>query len=99
MFQVDRGKTFAKSFKEMVQAAWNGEGYLEEENLKAFHRDNNRHRIQNKDGVVFSDEYHAKSDGDPQYYMDLIFKAAKRVGVDLDIYGGGLKDGVENARK
>ena len=99
MFQVDRGKTFAKSFKEMVQAAWNGEGYLEEENLKAFHRDNNRHRIQNKDGVVFSDEYHAKSDGDPQYYMDLIFKAAKRVGVDLDIYGGGLKDGVENAQK
>ena len=99
MFQVDRGKTFAKSFKEMVQAAWNGEGYLEEENLKAFHRDNNRHRIQNKNGVVFSDEYHAKSDGDPQYYMDLIFKAAKRVGVDLDIYGGGLKDGVENAQK
>ena len=99
MFQVDRGKTFAKSFKEMVQAAWNGEGYLEEENLKTFHRDNNRHRIQNKDGVVFSDEYHAKSDGDPQYYMDLIFKAAKRVGVDLDIYGGGLKDGVENTQK
>ena len=99
MFQVDRGKTFAKSFKEMVQAAWNGEGYLEEENLKTFHRDNNRHRIQNKDGVVFSDEYHAKSDGDPQYYMDLIFKAAKRVGVDLDIYGAGLKDGVENTQK
>ena len=99
MFQVDRGKTFAKSFKEMVQAAWNGEDYLEEENLKAFHRDNNKHRIQNKNGVVFSDEYHAKSDGDPQYYMDLIFKAAKRVGVDLDIYGGGVKDGVENTQK
>ena len=74
-------------------------GYLEEENLKAFHRDNNRHRIQNKNGVVFSDEYHAKSDGDPQYYMDLIFTAAKRVGIDLDIYGGGLKDGVENIQK
>ena len=38
-------------------------------------------------------------DGNPQYYMDLIFKAAKRVGVDLNIYGAGLKDGVENTQK
>ena len=28
MFQVDRGKTFAKSFKEFVGNAWRGDGYL-----------------------------------------------------------------------
>lgn len=93
MFQVDRGKTFAKSFKEMVEAAWNGHGYLEKENLKSFHRDNNLHHIKNKDGIVFSDEYHAKSDGNPQYYMDLLFKAASRVGLNLNIHSGGLSDG------
>ena len=97
IFQVDRGKTFAKSFKEMVYAAWNGEGYLKEENLKSFHRDNNLHRIKNKNGIVFSDEYHAKSDGDPEYYMDLLFKASKRVGINLNIYGAGLSDGLNNS--
>lgn len=93
MFQVDRGRVFSKAFKEMVECAWNGEGYLSEENLKKYHRDNNLSNIKHKSGVVFSDEYHAKSEGDPQYYLDLIFKAAKRVGLNLDIYGGGLKDG------
>ena len=93
MFQVDRGKTFAKSFKEMVDAAWNGHGYLEKENLKSFHRDNNLHHIRNKDGIVFSDEYHAKSDGNPQYYMDLLVKAANRVGLNLNLRSGGLSDG------
>ena len=41
MFQVDRGRTFSKSFKEMVECAFNGEGYLENDNLKKYHRDNN----------------------------------------------------------
>lgn len=93
MFQVDRGKTFAKSFKEFVGNAFKGEGYLESANLKKYHRDNNPSYIKNKNGIVFSDEYHAKDSGDPQYYLDLIFKASKRVGLDLNIYGAGLKDG------
>lgn len=93
MFQVDRGKTFAKSFKEFLGNAFKGEGYLESANLKKYHRDNNNNNIKNKDGIVFSDEYHAKDSGDPQYYLDLIFKASKRIGLDLDIYGAGLKDG------
>ena len=93
MFQVDRGRTFSKSFKELVECAWNGEGYLSEENLKKYHRDNNLSHIRNKHGVVFSDEYHAKSEGEPQYYLDLIFQAASRVGIDLNIYGAGTTDG------
>lgn len=93
MFQVDRGKTFAKSFKEFVGNAFKGEGYLESSNLKKYHRDNNLSYIKNKNGIVFSDEYHAKDSGNPQYYLDLIFKASKRIGLDLNIYGAGLKDG------
>tara|TARA_Y100000588_G_scaffold379981_1_gene463115 strand:+ start:1252 stop:3048 length:1797 start_codon:yes stop_codon:yes gene_type:complete len=93
MFQVDRGNTFAKSFKELVECAWRGEGYLKGSSLKKYHRDNNLHHIKNKDGIVFSDEYHAKSEGDPQYYLDLLFNASKRVGLDLNIYGAGLTDG------
>lgn len=93
MFQVNRGKTFAKSFKEFVESAWQGTGYLESENLGKYHRDNNLSRIKNKDGVVFSDEYHAKSEGDPQYYMDLIITAADRVGLNLKAKAGGLTDG------
>tara|TARA_Y100000590_G_scaffold143436_1_gene164683 strand:- start:54129 stop:56093 length:1965 start_codon:yes stop_codon:yes gene_type:complete len=100
MFQVDRGRTFAKSFKELVECAWNGEGYLEKPgtNLKKYHRDNNLHNIKNKNGIVFSDEYHAKSEGDPQYYLDLIFKASKRVGLDLQAKGAGLTDGKYNQK-
>ena len=93
MFQVDRGKTFAKSFKEMVECSWNGEGYLDKENLSKYHRDNNLHHIKGKSGIVFSDEYHAKSEGDPAYYLNLLFKASSRVGLNLDIYGAGLTDG------
>ena len=93
MFQVDRGKTFAKSFKEFVESSWNGTGYLKKENLKKYHRDENLSHIKNKDGIVFSDEYHAQSEGNAEYYLDLIFKASKRVGLDLDIYGAGLTDG------
>ena len=96
MFQVDRGRTFAKSFKELVECAWRGEGYLENANLKKYYRDNNLHHIKNKDGIVFSDEYHAKSEGDPQYYLNLIFDASKKVGLDLNIYGAGLTDGKRN---
>ena len=96
MFQVDRGRTLSKSFKEMVECAWNGEGYLSEQNLKRYHRDNNRHHIKNKHGVVFSDEYHAKSEADPAYYLDLIFKASERVGLNLRARGAGLTDGKYN---
>jgi hypothetical protein len=93
MFQVDRGRTFAKSFKEFVECSWRGEGYLEKDNLKKYYWEHNRHHIKNKDGVVFSDVYHTKDSGDSQYYLDLIFQASKNVGLDLDIYGAGLTDG------
>ena len=99
MFQVDRGRTFSKSFKELIECAWNGEGYLATENLKKYHRDNNNHHIRNKNGIVFSDEYHAKSEADPQYYLDLIFKASKRIGLDLQAKGAGLTDGKYNDRE
>ena len=94
IFQVDRGRTFSKSFKEFVECSWRGEGYLEGANLKKYYKDNNLQHIKNKDGVVFSDEYHTKSEGDPQYYMDLLFKASARVGLNLNIYGAGLSDGL-----
>lgn len=97
MFQVDRGNTFAKSFKEFVGNAFRGEGYLQSDNLKKYYRDNNTNLIRNRKGVVFSDEYHAKDAGDPKYYLDLIFEASKRVGLDLDIYGAGLSDGVKTS--
>jgi len=93
MFQVDRGKTFAKSFKEFVECALQGKGYLEGDNLKKYYWEENRNHIKNKDGIVFSDEYHAKDEGNPQYYLDLIFKASKKVGLDLNIYGAGNTDG------
>ena len=98
MFQVDRGKTFAKSFKEFVGNAFKGKGYLSENSLKKYYRDNNFNHIKNKDGIVFSDEYHAKDSGDPQYYLNLIFEASKKIGLELDIYGGGLKDGKYNSK-
>lgn len=93
MFQVDRGRTYAKSFKEFVENAWQGSGYLEGHNLKKYYWEENRHHIDNKDGIIFSDVYHTKDEGNPQYYLDLIFEASKRVGLDLNIYGAGLKDG------
>jgi hypothetical protein len=93
MFQVDRGRTFAKSFKEFVECAWQGTGYLESSNLKKYHWRENKQNIEHKDGIVFSDEYHAKDSGDPQYYLDLIMNASKKVGLDLNIYGAGNTDG------
>ena len=93
MFQVDRGRTFAKSFKEFVECAWRGEGYLKGDNLKRYYWEHNAHHIKNKDGIVFSDVYHTKDSGDPRYYLDLIFKASKKVGLDLNIRGAGLTDG------
>ena len=96
MFQVDRGKTFAKSFKEFVGNAFRGEGYLQSDNLKRYHKDNNTANIKNKDGVVFSDEYHAKDSGTPQYYLDLILNASSKIGLDLQNHAGGLTDGRYN---
>ena len=96
MFQVDRGKTFAKSFKEFVGNAFQGKGYLKNQNLKQYYWQSNFSNIKHKKGVVFSDEYHAKDEGDPQYYLNLLFNASRKVGLDLDIYGGGLKDGKHN---
>lgn len=96
MFQVDRGKTFAKSFKEFVGNAFRGEGYLQSDNLKRYYKDNNTANIKNKDGVVFSDEYHAKDSGTPQYYLDLILNASSKIGLDLQRHAGGLTDGKYN---
>ena len=93
LFQVDRGKTFARSFKEFVGHAFHGTGYLQESNLRKYHRENNSVNIKNKSGIVFNEEYHAKDEGDPQYYLDLLFKASSKVGLDLNIYGAGLTDG------
>ena len=96
MFQVDRGKTFAKSFKEFVGNAFRGEGYLQSDSLKRYYKDNNTANIKNKDGVVFSDEYHAKDSGTPQYYLDLILNASSKIGLDLQNHAGGLTDGKYN---
>lgn len=96
MFQVDRGKTFAKSFKEFVGNAFKGEGYLKSDNLKKYYRENNNNYIKNKQGIVFSDEYHVKDSGDPSYYLNLIFEASKKIGLDLNLHKGGLTDGKYN---
>ena len=106
MFQVDRGRTFAKSFKEFVENAWQGESITYENNylskpahnLQRYYWQENRHHIRNHSGVVFSDEYHLKSDGDSMYYNGKIFEASRKVGLDLGQYGGGLKDGRYNAK-
>jgi hypothetical protein len=100
MFQVDRGKTFAKSFKEFVQNAWQGEGYLGKpgQSLKPYYWQENSNHIRNRDGIVFSDEYHVNSEGDPAYYMNLIMEASRKVGIDLGRYGGGQEDGKFNAK-
>jgi hypothetical protein len=100
MFQVDRGKTFAKSFKEFVENAWRGDGYLSDEgnNLKPYYWQENSDNIRNRDGIVFSDEYHVNSEGDPAYYMNLIMEASRKIGLDLGKYGGGQEDGRYNAK-
>lgn len=96
MFQVDRGRTFAKSFKEFVESAWQGTGYLENSNLRKYYWEENKGSIKNKDGIVFSDEYHAKDSGDPQYYLKLILDASRKVGLNLQAKGAGLTDGTYN---
>jgi hypothetical protein len=98
MFQVDRGRTFAKSFKEFVECAWQGTGYLRNSNLKKYYWEENKRNIEHKEGIVFSDEYHAKDSGDPQYYLDLIINASQKVGLDLRAKGAGLTDGKFNDR-
>jgi|SaaInl7_100m_RNA_FD_contig_31_2598889_length_2573_multi_8_in_0_out_0_2 hypothetical protein len=99
MFQVDRGSAGpARSFKEFVQCAWRGTGYLSGTNLSKYHWQDKRHNIENHDGIVFSDEYAVKDDADPQYYLDLILKASRKVGVDLQRYGGGIEDGNYNSK-
>tara|TARA_R110000823_G_scaffold23696_5_gene70458 strand:+ start:2982 stop:4949 length:1968 start_codon:yes stop_codon:yes gene_type:complete len=98
MFQVDRGKTFAKSFKEFVESAWQGTGYLENSNLRKYYWQENKRHIENKNGIVFSDEYHAKDSGDPQYYLDLIMDASEKVGLNLRAQGAGLTDGRYNKK-
>ena len=98
MFQVDRGRTFAKSFKEFVECAWQGTGYLEGSNLRKYYWQENKRHIENKDGIVFSDEYHAKDSGDPQYYLKLILDASKKVGLNLRAKGAGLTDGKYNPK-
>lgn len=92
MFQVG-DKVFSKSFKEFVENAWRGQGYLKNDNLSNYHWQENKNNIDENRGVVFSDEYHADPTGDPKYYLDLIFTAAKKVGLDLNIQAAGLTDG------
>ncbi len=98
MFQVDRGRTFAKSFKEFVECAWQGTGYLSSSNLRKHYWQENKRHIENKNGIVFSDEYHAKDSGDPQYYLKLILDASKKVGLNLQAKGAGLTDGKYNSK-
>jgi hypothetical protein len=100
MFQVDRGKTFAKSFKEFVGNAWRGDGYLSGagQNLKPYYWQENSDNIRNRNGIVFSDEYHVNSEGDPSYYMNLIMEASRKVGLDLGRYNGAEEDGRYNAK-
>ncbi len=100
MFQVDRGKTFAKSFKEFVENAWQGEGYLKGagQSLKPYYWRDNTNHIRNHNGIVFSDEYHVDSEGDPAYYMNLIMDASRKVGLDLGRYGGAEEDARYNAK-
>jgi hypothetical protein len=100
MFQVDRGKTFAKSFKEFVGNAWRGDGYLSGagQNLKPYYWQENGDNIRNRNGIVFSDEYHVNSEGDPSYYMNLIMEASRKVGLDLGRYNGAEEDGRYNAK-
>lgn len=97
IIQVDRGKTFAKSFKEFVENSLQGKGYLVDDNLKRYHRDDNSDNIRNGTGVVFSDEYHASDAGDPDYYMNLLLNVSSRVGLDLQKHGGGLTDGTHTS--
>ena len=97
IIQVDRGKTFAKSFKEFVENSLRGKGYLVDDNLKRYHRDDNSDNIRNGTGVVFSDEYHASDAGDPDYYMNLLLNVSSRVGLDLQKHGGGLTDGTHTS--
>ena len=98
MFQVDRGNTFAKSFKEFVENAFQGTGYLEKDNLKKYYYQDNQRNIQNKNGILFCDEYHIKDEGDPHYYMNLILNASKKIGIDLKAKGAGLSDGRYNKK-
>jgi hypothetical protein len=72
--------------------------YLENSNLRKYYWQENKRHIENKNGVVFSDEYHAKDSGDPQYYLDLIINASQKVGLDLRAKGAGLTDGKYNDR-
>jgi hypothetical protein len=66
---------------------------MQAENLSNYYWQENKNNIINKDGVVFSDEYHADPTGDPEYYLDIIFSAAKKVGLDLHVQSAGLTDG------
>ena len=93
LVQVDRGKTFARSFKEFMENSFHGKGYLVDDNLKKYHRDDNADDIRNGTGVVFSDEYHVSDTGSPEYYMNLLMNVSARVGLDLNSHGGGLIDG------
>jgi hypothetical protein len=68
------------------------------ENLKPYYWQENSDNIRNRDGIVFSDEYHVNSEGDPAYYMNLIMDASRKIGLDLGRYGGGQEDGRYNSK-
>ena len=48
--------------------------------------------------MVFSDEYHVDSEGEPAYYMNLIMEASKKVGLDIGRYGGEELDARHNPK-
>ena len=65
---------------------------------KPYYWQENSDHIRNRDGIVFSDEYHVNSEGDPAYYMNLIMEASRKVGLDLGRYGGSQEDGRYNEK-
>ncbi|MDC0156410.1 formylglycine-generating enzyme family protein [Verrucomicrobia bacterium] len=86
MFQVDRGKTYAGSFKEFVTNAWQGKGYLAGagQSLAQYHFSRNAGHVRNGNGIVFADEYHLKSESTPERILQRVKSVLLKVGIPLD---------------
>ena len=97
MLQTDRGgKIFAKGYKEFVQNAWQGKGYLSNDktksqqiNLSKYYITNNEDLISSSSGVVFSDGYHIGSTQSQDYFLNLILNKSRELGLDLNILSNG----------
>ena len=84
MFQVDRGENLCQVFQGirsecLARRRLFGQAWPKPETLLLEGADN----IRNRDGIVFSDEYHVNSEGDPAYYMNLIMEASRKVVLTL----------------